>query len=196
MASLAGGYRSHIAKTPQSDGVRLDERMEFGVLGPLVVTGMSRDDLLGGPKQRSLVALLLLNANQPVSRDRLIAGIWGEHPPPSVEHTLDNYLSRVRKLFGADRILRGPSGYFLRVEPAELDLERFETSVAEGMRLADGDLVAAAERLSAAQTSLTSRSPLRQPADSRIGASWRSRSTSPSCWPSAGLVRRSNWSNR
>jgi DNA-binding SARP family transcriptional activator len=124
--------------------------MEFGVLGALVVTGTSRDDLLGGPKQRSLVALLLLNANRPVSRDRLIAGIWGEHPPPSVEHTLDNYLSRIRKILGTDRILRGPGGYSLRVEPGELDLERFESELAEGLRLADGDPVAATDRLSAA----------------------------------------------
>ncbi len=124
--------------------------MEFGVLGPLVVTGTARDDLLGGPKQRSLVALLLLSANRTVSRDRLIAGIWGEHPPPSAEHTLDNYLSRARKLFGTDRILRRPGGYSLRVEPGELDLERFESGVAEGMRLADGDPVAAADQLGAA----------------------------------------------
>ena len=143
-------HRSHVANTPQSDGVRFDEGMEFGVLGPLVVTGTTRDDLLGGPKQRSLVALLLLNANSAVSRDRLIAGIWGEHPPPSAEHTLDNYLSRVRKLLGTDRILRGPGGYRLRVEPGELDLERFETGVAQGTRLADGDPVAAADQLSAA----------------------------------------------
>ena len=150
VASVLMRHRSHVAKTPQRDGVRFDEEMEFGVLGPLVVTGTPHDVLLGGPKQRSLVALLLLNANRDVSRDRLIAGIWGEHPPPSAEHTLDNYLSRVRKLLGTDRILRRPGGYSLRVDSGELDLDRFESGLSEGMRLADGDPAAAAERLSAA----------------------------------------------
>ena len=105
------GQRAEATSQPRRKEPALCRRavecgMEFGVLGPLVVTGTARDDLLGGPKQRSLVALLLLNANGTVSRERLMAGIWGEYPPPSAEHTLDNYLSRVRKLFGTDRILR------------------------------------------------------------------------------------------
>ncbi len=148
--TVLGRPRSHVAKTPQSDGVRFDEGMEFGVLGPLVVTGTAQDGSVGGPKQRSLVALLLLNTNRSVSRDDLIAGIWGEHPPATAEHTLDNYLSRLRKILGPDRILRRREGYALRVEPEELDLDGFEAGLSEGMRLATLDPAAAAECLSAA----------------------------------------------
>jgi len=76
--------------------------------------------------------MLLLHANEPVSRDRLIDGIWGEQPPATAAHTLDGYVSRLRKLLGADRLTRKPPGYRLRVEPGELDLERFEKLAAEG----------------------------------------------------------------
>ena len=60
---------------------------------------------LGGPKQRALLAILLLHANEAVSRDRLIDGLWGERPPPSAAHTLDNYVSRLRKALGDGRLI-------------------------------------------------------------------------------------------
>ena len=84
--------------------------MEFGVLGPwwCVATAVTRP--LGGPKQRALLAMLLLRANEVVSRDRLIDGLWGERPPPTADHTLDNYLSRLRKALGDDRLERRPPG--------------------------------------------------------------------------------------
>ena len=71
--------------------------MQFGVLGPVEVRRDGHELLLGGPKQRALLAILLLHANEVVSRDRLADGLWGERPPSSVEHTLDNYVSRLRK---------------------------------------------------------------------------------------------------
>src|SRR5262249_4548036 len=81
----------------------------------------------GGAKQRALLALLLLDANRPVSRDRLIDGLWGESPPPSASATFDTHLSRLRQALGdGDLILRQPPGYLIRVEPDELDLDRFE----------------------------------------------------------------------
>ena len=100
--------------------------VEFAVLGPLEVRADGRQLALGGPKQRAVLAMLLLHAGRPVSRDRLIDGLWGESPPVSAGHTLDDYVSRLRRLLGADRIERRPSGYLIRVEPGELDLERFE----------------------------------------------------------------------
>ena len=92
--------------------------------GPVEVRGDGHELPLGGPKQRALLAILLLQANEVVSRDRLADGLWGERPPASVEHTLDNYVSRLRKALGRDRLIRRPPGYVLRVEPDELDRDR------------------------------------------------------------------------
>ena len=63
--------------------------MQFRVLGPLDVVEDGRSLVLGGPKQRAVLALLLLQPNRPVSKDRLIDVIWGEQPPASASHTLD-----------------------------------------------------------------------------------------------------------
>lgn len=101
-------------------------RLRFGILGPLEAFDEERSLALGGPKQRALLAILLLRANEPVSRDRLIEGIWGEQPPPSGVQSLDSYVSRLRKLIGAERIERHGGGYVLRLGPGELDLEVFE----------------------------------------------------------------------
>ena len=114
--------------------------MEFAILGAVEARVDGRSLRLGGPKPRALLAMLLLNANEVVSRDRLIDGLWGEAPPPSAAHTLDDYVSRLRKELGADRIERRPPGYRLRVEPSELDLQRFEVMREQGRaQLAQGD---------------------------------------------------------
>src|SRR5262249_59229642 len=91
--------------------------MEFAVLGPVEVRIDGRVLPLGGPKQRALLALLLLNANKAVSRDRLVDGLWGERPPASARRSLDTYVYRLRTLLGGDRIERRPPGYVLPVEP-------------------------------------------------------------------------------
>jgi YVTN family beta-propeller protein len=84
--------------------------------------------------------LLLLHANESVSRDRLIEAIWGATPPPTAVRSLDSYVSRLRALLGGDRIERRSTGYAIQVENGELDLERFEALLDEGRtRLADGD---------------------------------------------------------
>src|SRR5262245_25140904 len=108
--------------------------MEFGLLGPLVVRRDGCEQPLGGPKQRSLLALLLLHPNEVVSRDRLIDGLWGEHPPPTAGHTLDTYVSRLRKLLGDERLERRPPGWMLRVAPGELDFDRFEVALDGGRK--------------------------------------------------------------
>jgi peptide/nickel transport system substrate-binding protein len=122
--------------------------VEFGVLGPLEVRREGRAITIGGAKQRALLAVLLLHANEVVSRDRLIDALWGERPPPSVHQSLDTYVSRLRRALGAERVLRRRPGYVLVVEPGELDLDRFEGLV-HGARQATaaGDPVSASERL-------------------------------------------------
>jgi YVTN family beta-propeller protein len=104
----------------------------FGVLGAIEVRRDGESLPLGGPKQRALLAFLLLHANQPLSRDRLVEALWGEQPPPRGDATLDSYLSRLRKLLGPGRLSRASSGYVLTVESDELDLDRFDRLVNDG----------------------------------------------------------------
>jgi predicted ATPase/DNA-binding SARP family transcriptional activator len=107
--------------------------MQFRILGPLeVLDGESVVPLAGG-KLRALLAVLLLNANEAVSSDRLLEALWGEHPPESGAKALQVRVSQLRKTLGqAGSLLvtRAP-GYLLALEGEELDLSRFERLVAE-----------------------------------------------------------------
>src|SRR3954451_22847056 len=96
--------------------------VDAAILGSVEVRIDGRAVPLGGPKPRALLAILLLHRNEVVSRDRLIDALWGERPPPSVEQSLDTYVSRLRRALGRDRLLRRPGGYVLRIDPDELDL--------------------------------------------------------------------------
>jgi peptide/nickel transport system substrate-binding protein len=106
--------------------------VEFSVLGPLSVRIDGTPVALGGAKQRALLAMLLLRANAVVSRDSLIDGLWGEHAPATARRSLDSHVSRLRRLLGPERIERHAPGYRLRVEPEELDLDRFEALLEQG----------------------------------------------------------------
>ena len=111
--------------------------MQFSILGPLEVRRGDEPLPLGTAKQRALLAVLLLHANEVVSRDRLIDSLWGERPPESALHTVEAYVSRLRKVLhidGEQVLLTRPPGYLLRVEFEELDLKRFERLVEEGRR--------------------------------------------------------------
>jgi len=104
--------------------------MEFRILGPLEVADDGRLLALGGTKQRALLALLLLRANEVVSRDRLIDELWGGSPPDSGKTALQVHVSQLRKALGREVILTRPPGYLIRVGDGELDLHRFEQLVA------------------------------------------------------------------
>lgn len=101
-------------------------RIEFSVLGPLEVAIRGAVLPVGGPRQRALLALLLLNANRAVSRERLMEGLWGESPPETAPNALQVAVHGLRKVLGAERIERRGEGYVLHVHPGELDLDRFE----------------------------------------------------------------------
>src|SRR3954447_17273787 len=108
--------------------------MDFRLLGPLEVAGDEGSLTLGGIKQRSLLAMLLLHANQVVSTDRLIDALWGASPPFTCGKSIQVYVSRLRKAIGDKRLVTHAPGYVLYVDPAELDLARFEQLVAEARR--------------------------------------------------------------
>ena len=131
--------------------------VDFRILGPLEVRANGDRLRLGGRKQRALLAVLLLNANKVVSRDRLIDVLWGEKPPPTASHTLDAYLSRLRKALASDgdgevRLITLAPGYVLRIAPDQLDLARFERLAADGQRALDaGEPELAAAKLRQAE---------------------------------------------
>ena len=90
---------------------------EFRLLGPLEVRGEGGPVQLGGPKQRALLALLLVDAGRAVSTDRLIDALWGEQPPRTAATSLQNFVSQLRKQLGPDLLVTKPPGYLLRVDP-------------------------------------------------------------------------------
>ena len=98
--------------------------MEFRILGPLEVIEDGQALDLGGQKQRALLAVLLLHANQVVSADRLIDALWPERPPDTAAKALQVYISQLRKTLGKKRVETRTPGYLLRIGEDELDLER------------------------------------------------------------------------
>src|SRR5437870_13281900 len=103
--------------------------MDFRILGPLEVAEDGRPLPLGRGKQRALLGLLLLRANEVVAQERLVDELWGETPPATAPTALHGYVSRLRRLLGPERLETSPPGYVLRVEADELDLRRFELLV-------------------------------------------------------------------
>ena len=101
--------------------------MVFRILGPLEVIEDGQRLPLGPPKQRMLLAALLLRPNEVVSTDELIDALWGEHPPERAAKSLQVYVWRLRKLLGREVLQTRPPGYALSVSPEDLDLHRFES---------------------------------------------------------------------
>src|ERR671924_337344 len=124
---------------------------QFSLLGPLAVTSNGEAVALGGQKRRALLAVLLLEANQVVSRDRLIDALWGEEPPDTARNTIQVYVSQLRKLLPEGMLETVAPGYRLAVEPDSVDLFEFVRLSEEGRgALAAGDAARAAETLRAA----------------------------------------------
>src|SRR3954449_12440882 len=132
--------------------------MDYGILGPLEVLAPDGPVALGGAKQRALLAVLLLRANEAVSTDRLGGGrwgggapgpppqgvpadrlveaLWGEEPPDTALKALQVHVSQLRKALGAEVIRTRPPGYSLEVAPGELDLDRFRRMRDEAQAIA------------------------------------------------------------
>jgi DNA-binding SARP family transcriptional activator len=125
--------------------------VEFRVLGTLEVLAQDGPVPLAGARQRALLALLLLHANDVVSTDTLIDALWDGEPPPTAAKVLQNAVSQLRKSLGRDRLETHGSSYRLAVEEDELDAAVFERAVQRGRQeLAAGDASAAAVTLAAA----------------------------------------------
>lgn len=105
---------------------RYGSSVPFRILGPVEASGGSGPINLGGPKQRLVLAHLVLGANHVVPIERLIDAVWGEDPPGSARGTLQAYVSRLRGALGAERIEGRPPGYLFRAEPEEIDALRLD----------------------------------------------------------------------
>ncbi len=104
----------------------LASALDFRILGPFEVLDGERELRLGGVKQRSVLAILLLRSGETVSRDRLVDELWGDDPPADAQTALQQHVSRLRKQLEPHAVLltRAP-GYALEIEPMQVDLERF-----------------------------------------------------------------------
>src|SRR5262249_29726798 len=96
------------------------------MLGPLEVVRGGESLPLGGKQQRALLALLLLNAGDVVSTDRIAYALWGDEQPRTATTSLQNFVAQLRKVLGPDVLSTRAPGYVLRLPPEALDLERFE----------------------------------------------------------------------
>lgn len=95
------------------------------MLGPLEVRREGTVVELTRPKLRGLLAVLLLDANRIVPRDRLVDALWGDNPPATVGTALHSLVSQLRRALGPAILLTRPPGYLLRLEGASFDLLRF-----------------------------------------------------------------------
>ena len=124
--------------------------MEFRILGPLEVVEDGNPVALGTLKERLVLGVLLLHANEFVSRERLIDELWGEAPPPTARKAVNVYVSKLRKALsrdGHDPIATASGGYRLRIEGGELDAERLQQLLAEAREsVSRGEHEDAAER--------------------------------------------------
>ena len=116
--------------------------MQFRILGSLSVVGNGRAAALGPPKQRALLAILLTRIGEVVPGERLIELLWGTAAPRTADHSIQIYISDLRRAFeplgGSDVLVTRQPGYVLDVDPDSVDAWRFERLVKEGTRLLEG----------------------------------------------------------
>ncbi len=116
--------------------------LAFGVLGPLLMTTHGVRVPLGPPKQRAVLAMLVINRNRPVSVDALIDAVWDQDPVPAARTSIQSHISNLRAILrssGADPnavLASAPPGYQLCVAETDCDLGRFIAEKNAGVRAA------------------------------------------------------------
>ena len=108
--------------------------MDFRLLGPLAVFDGPAPLPIAAGKQRALLAVLLLQANRTVGREQLVDALWGEEVPESAQKMVQIHVSQLRKALPEGRLLTRAPGYLLEAADDEIDLARFERSVAGARR--------------------------------------------------------------
>lgn len=135
----------------------VDKRLGLGLLGPLEMSVDGTPVALGTPKQRAVLAMLLMNRNSPVGVDRLISALWDDEPPSGARASIHSYVSNLRKLLGNTGIdprgmlAAAPPGYRLNIAESAYDLGRFIAERTAGVRAAaTGKFEEASRHLTAA----------------------------------------------
>jgi DNA-binding SARP family transcriptional activator len=113
--------------------------LEVRLLGPLEVERDGQMLKLGGAKVRTLLADLALHLGETVSMDKLIDDLWGEQPPDSAQHAVEEYVSQLRKKLGRTALVTQAPGYALALGAEQVDLTRFAQRAAEGRALLERD---------------------------------------------------------
>jgi len=120
----------------------MEMRLDFGVLGPLQMSADGAPLPLGTPKQRAVLALLVMSRNRPVSSESLVNAAWEQFPPPEPKASLHSYISNLRKLVagaGLDPktvLASAPPGYRLAIADADCDIGRFIAQKTAGVQAA------------------------------------------------------------
>jgi DNA-binding SARP family transcriptional activator len=121
--------------TDQPGVLRSSVTLDIRILGPLEVSDETGPITLGGPRQRGLLAILVLEAGRVVPTDRLIDLLWGDGAPKTATASLQNSVARLRRALGSDVLETRSPGYVLSVAPHQLDARRFELMLADARRL-------------------------------------------------------------
>ena len=116
--------------------------MRFAILGPLEVYDGARPLTVGGGRQRKLLGVLLVHANESVSSDRLIEELWGAAPTTTAAKALQGLVSQLRKQLGPDSLETVTGGYLLRIAPGDTDAQQFEELLREARPLDRGPALA------------------------------------------------------
>jgi DNA-binding SARP family transcriptional activator len=109
--------------------------LEFRILGPLEVSDETGQIALGGPRQRGLLAILVLEAGRVVPTDRLIDLLWGEEAPKTATASLQNSVARLRRALGSDVLETRAPGYVLNISAGRLDARLFELELVAARKL-------------------------------------------------------------
>jgi SARP family transcriptional regulator, regulator of embCAB operon len=118
-------------------------RVGFGLLGPLLMTVAGTPIALGTPKQRAVLAMLLINRNRAVGTESLVDAAWDEAPAPAVRASIHSYVSNLRRILGNAEVdphavlASAPPGYRLNIAEGDCDLDRFIAKKTAGLRAAE-----------------------------------------------------------
>ena len=158
LSLLRSKWKLKPSKTREVGSAMRNTGLGFGVLGPLVMTADGTRVALGAPKQRAVLAMLVINRNRPVSVDSLTTAVWGLDPVPAARTSIQSYVSTLRRLLRTAGVVNpyavlasAPPGYQLSVADADCDLGRFIAEKTAGVQAAAaGRFEEASSRLSAA----------------------------------------------
>jgi DNA-binding SARP family transcriptional activator len=128
----------------------------FSILGPVQIRTSVTEITVAAPRERILLALLLLREGQLVPVQQVITALWDTGPPPTARAQVHSCVSRLRQLLRKaglpeDLVVTEPAGYRIKVGPEDLDAALFAARVERGRAAAaDGDLAGGRDELRAA----------------------------------------------